>query len=245
MSSDNTSIFVWFSIVIESAFPSSSNTVLVSSSKSKDMGKSVEQKTSYLENIADVENDTSIQFGSWNSTETQIDIDIYDAKGDYKNISTYIEKLRDGKFNIKFLPDANTKPGFYNVVTTFIVDGQEYTVESEFAWGLVSLNTDKSTYHPGEQADFVIVVLDNEGHPVCDANLSMNILNPNLSITSLISGNGITVGQECGLYDAEYTTTVPGTYNVDIHAAADGIDTDFETSFAAADFYELFDFCFD
>ena len=41
------------------------------------------------------------------------------------------------------MPDADTKPGLYKIVTTLTVDGVEHVVESEFAWGLVSLNTDK------------------------------------------------------------------------------------------------------
>jgi len=149
------------------------------------------------------------------------------------------EKIRDGKFNIKVEFDDDAKPGLYKLKTTLTVNGQIYVSESEFAWGLVSLNTAKSTYNPGETADFIIVVLDNQGHPVCDANLSMGITSPDSTITMLSSGNGITANSECGLYDAMYTTTIEGTHLVDINAQTQGIDTDFSTTFDVAEYFEF------
>lgn len=87
------------------------------------------------------------------------------------------------------------------------VNGEEHTVESEFAWGLVSLNTDKSTYHPGENALFVIVALDSEGHPVSGADVSMNITTPTGQITGISTDSGVTAGSEIGLYEANYLTS--------------------------------------
>ena len=57
--------------------------------------------------------------------------------------------------------------------------------------------------------------------------------------TTLSSGNGITANLECGIYDATYDTGVEGTYNVDILATADGIQTGFETTFDVADYIEF------
>jgi len=50
---------------------------------------------------------------------------------------------------------------------------------------------------------------------------------------------GIYPNEECGLYDAQYLTNDPGTYEVDIRAKAYGIDTNFSTTFDAAEFYEF------
>lgn len=85
-------------------------TLKISQTSHLDMGKNVEKKISNIESIGDVDDDTVVQKGTWNGTEEQITVSIYDARGDQKNISTQIEKLRDGKFDIKFSPDASTKP---------------------------------------------------------------------------------------------------------------------------------------
>jgi len=55
----------------------------------------------------------------------------------------------------------------------------------------------------------------------------------------LSSGNGITANSECGLYDSVYTTTVEGTYLVDINAQTQEINTDFSTTFDVADYFEF------
>ncbi len=41
------------------------------------------------------------------------------------------------------------------------------------------------------------------------------------------------------MYDASYTTLSEGTYNVFIHASANGIDTDFNTTFDVKASYEF------
>ena len=100
----------------------------ISQTSEADKGKSIEDKTLNIENISDLEDNNTVQSDNWNGAEEQITVSIYDAKGDHKNISTQIEKLRDGKFYIKFSPDTDTKPGLYKIVTTLVVNGQEYSV---------------------------------------------------------------------------------------------------------------------
>jgi len=132
------------------------------------------------------------------------------------------------------LSEVVAKPGIYTVESTITVDETEYTINEEFAWGLVSLNTKKSTYYPGDTAEFEIVVLDSVGSPVCDANLVMSI-----NGTTLSSGAGISPNADCGIYDAVYETGIEGTYYVNISAIAEGIQTGFETTFDVASFVEF------
>ena len=155
------------------------------------------------------------------------------------DLKSEIQKHRDGKFAIKLLPDSFTKPGLYKLKTTIIVDGTETVIEDEFAWGLVSLNTKKSVYKPGDTAEFVIVVLDSDGHPVCDANLSMNIVSPDSQMNTLSTENGIIPNSECGLYDAKYVTISEGQYYVDVNAQTDSINTNFITTFDVSSFFEF------
>ncbi|GBL41519.1 hypothetical protein EMGBD3_08870, partial [Nitrosarchaeum sp.] len=208
------------------------------SQNNNDMTQQIQNSTDNIEEIGDVESEAIIQEDIWAGNEEQITTDVYDAQGNLVDLKANYEKIRDGKFEINLDFDANDKPGLYKVKTTLLVNGETHTVESEFAWGLVSLNTKKSTYKPGETADFVIVVLDNQGHPIGDATLSMDIINPNSQITHLSSGNGIVSGAETGLYDTKFVTGEEGVYTVDINAKANGIDTNFSTTFSVKSFVE-------
>ena len=205
----------------------------------KTSGDDLEISADKIEKAADVEAEISIQKGAWVGTDETLVTVIYGPDGNEITLSYVHEKLRDGKFSIKVEFNENAKPGLYKVITTLTKDGKTYVTESEFAWGLVSLNTVKSIYKPGETAEFIIVVLDNEGHPVSNANLVMSITAPNSEITNLSSGNGITENAESGLYDAEYITTIEGTYNVDITAQTEGINTDFSTTFDVSEYFEF------
>jgi hypothetical protein len=204
----------------------------------KSQGNNLNDSADSAEDINDLGTPEK-QHGKWHDSESDIVTQILDPKGNSINLDITYEKVTDGKFNLKISPNAETKPGIYKIISTITVNGEEHTVESEFAWGLVSLNTKKSIYKPGETADFEIVVLDSQGHPVCDANLTMNITDPTNGITTLQSGTGILPDTECGLYSADYITSTEGTYNIFIHANANGIDTDFNTTFDVKSSYDF------
>ncbi|KEQ57391.1 Concanavalin A-like lectin/glucanase protein [Marine Group I thaumarchaeote SCGC AAA799-N04] len=199
----------------------------------------IKDSSTNIEKIADAAPEDLTQENVWIAQDEQITTQTYDANGNLVDIEHKYEKVRDGKFKLKLDFDSENKPGLYKVKTTILVDGEAHTVEEEFAWGLISLNTYKSTYYPGDLAEFVIVVLDSEGHPISGADVSMSITNPLREITFLSTNNGITEGVEVGLYDAQYLTAMQGTYTVDINAKADGIDTNFSTTFDVAEFVEF------
>ena len=67
----------------------------------------------------------------------------------------------------------------------------------------------------------------------------MSVTDPNSLVAKLSSGDGITANAECGLYDAEYITSIEGTYLVDINAVAEGINTNFSTTFDVSSFFEF------
>ncbi len=204
----------------------------------EDKAEEIENSAEIIREAADIKQNLN-QTGTWQTTHEIISTRIIAPDGSVFSEEVFFEKMREGKFDIEVLPDpSNTisdsnyktpKPGIYTIENTITVDDNQYTINEEFAWGLVSLNTKKSTYYPGDTAEFVIVVLDSVGSPVCDANLMMSI-----NGTTLSSGAGITPNVDCGIYDATYDTGAEGTYHVDISAIADGIQTGFETTFDVA-----------
>jgi len=208
----------------------------IEKSNDSDKADKIKKAIKSVEEAAGIE---PTQIGGWTDSEKTIVTEIFDSDGNLVNLESKYEKIRDGKFSLKLTFDYNNKPGLYKIKTTFTMDGQNYVVEKEFAWGLVSLNTAKSIYRPGDVSDFIITVLDNGGHPVCNANLSMDITDPNSQITTLTSGNGITADEECGLYNAQFTTSIEGIHSVDINAQASGIDTNFSTTFSVLEYFEF------
>ncbi|HIO68690.1 MAG TPA: DUF2341 domain-containing protein, partial [Flavobacteriales bacterium] len=199
----------------------------------QEMAEEIERSAEIIRESADIAQNVN-QTGTWQTTDETITTKILAPDGSIFADEAFFEKEREGKFDIEVLADAVAKPGIYTIQSTVTVDQTEYTINEKFAWGLVSLNTKKSTYYPGETAQFEIVVLDSVGSPVCDASLAMSI-----NGTTLSSGAGITPNSECGIYDSAYDTGAEGTYHVEISAISDGIQTGFETTFDVAKFVEF------
>ncbi|HUL51693.1 MAG TPA: LamG-like jellyroll fold domain-containing protein, partial [Verrucomicrobiae bacterium] len=177
-------------------------------------------------------NNSVIQNYKWIDSNETITVQTLDPGGKEVAVLPQIRKEMDGKFEIELYPPAYARPGIYTIKTTLVINGSAYTTENRFQWGLVSLNTEKSTYRPGETANFVIVVLDAGGHSVCNSNIQMNVTDPNSLVTTLTSDNGITRTTQCGIYNSKYTTGSEGNYTVDISASnPSGIAT-FSTYFS-------------
>ncbi len=172
----------------------------------------------------------TIQQNGWTDKNSTISVSIVAPNGTEIPVTTKFSKLKEGLFDIKVSAKRFGKPGLYTIKTTLVKNGKTYTTQDQYAWGLVSLNTDRSIYRPNQTANMTIVVLDSQGHSVCDAQLTIGMISPNGTITTLSSGNGITPG-ECGLYNAQYTTSSQGNYTVNVSATSSGINTSFTTSF--------------
>ena len=171
------------------------------------------------------------QISSWQDSEKTIHVDVIGPDGKTISAKSIIKEMRQGKYDIKVSSERSVHPGTYTIKVTMIKDGKKFVTTNQYSWGLVSLNTNKSIYKPGEVANFTIVVLNSTGNSVCNSNISMTIQNPQSGITTLSSGNGITPQSECGLYSANYTTNTEGNYTVTISASTQTGVTTFATSF--------------
>ncbi|MDE1818414.1 MAG: hypothetical protein KGI19_07410, partial [Thaumarchaeota archaeon] len=171
------------------------------------------------------------QYGKWQEQDKSISIEVYDPSGNKTSLKSEFTELSQGKFDIKLHTGRDVKPGLYKVKITMTRQGKSFTVTDQYTWGLVSVNTLRSIYLPGEKANFEIVVLDNNGHPVCNSDIIMSITDPESKITILSSGNGISTSNDCGLYNADYVPTNQGNYTVNVVAKTpDGISS-FDTYF--------------
>ncbi|MGI0059670.1 MAG: LamG domain-containing protein, partial [Nitrosotalea sp.] len=164
------------------------------------------------------QSNSTIQSNGWRSSHESIAFKITAPDGKEITLKTTVKKIRDGKFDITLSSLKSAKPGMYTITAILTKNGKTYTTTDQYMWGLVSLNTQKSIYKPGEVANFTIVVLDNQGHSVCNSNIVMNIHSPTSSTATLRSGNGITPGNQCGLYNAQYVPQFEGNYTIDMVA---------------------------
>lgn len=140
------------------------------------------------------------------------------------SVPVYITKTETGIFSIAPQKTDDWTPGTYQLE----VDAREsffYTrnLEQNFSWGVLSFNTNKSIYTPGETAKLAFGILDEKGHTLCDQPLELVIRAPDNSETVLSRENGgITQSGECSGdsvtvlpdYLAEFKTTETGTYHM-------------------------------
>lgn len=125
------------------------------------------------------------------------------------------------------LEENDLLPGKYSV----FVDGKKMT---DFYWGVLAINTNKSIYQPNDIAGLSIAVLDDHGEMVCDAKLSLEITNPDGNITKLLSEKGeIRTNPECFTktltrrpdYEAVYTVSGDGVYQMKLTSVVNGVTT--------------------
>lgn len=72
----------------------------------------------------------------------------------------------------------NIKPGKYRLELSVNEGGEEVKSYQDFSWGVLALNTDRSIYRPGENGFLQFAVLDEAGHTVCGAGLSLSVIDP-------------------------------------------------------------------
>src|SRR5579885_2916531 len=177
------------------------------------------------------------QSGAWQSSKESITIKVLDPHGIPIQASTTFAKIREGKFDIKISSSRYGKPGLYTAIVELTKNGKKYVSPTQFAWGLVIVNTNKGIYKPGETANLTIVVLNNMGQPVCNSQISMSIISPDLTNTILSSNNGITRDASCGVYYAQYVPSIEGNYTVNVSASTPNGMTHFTTYFLTKNSY--------
>ena len=136
-------------------------------------------------------------------------------------------KIDRGEHELRIRRPREFRPGLYRIAAEFAEGDEIYSVEEEFLWGVLAVNTHKSVYLPGEQAFIGMAVLDNNGHMVCDADVTLEIIDPLGKITTLTTSDGtIKVSDECEVYGvtnlpdyyAYYRVGGEGTYTMKLTA---------------------------
>jgi len=118
-----------------------------------------------------------------------------------------------------------TSPGQYTITIT---DSRGDYDQQTFDWGVLAMNADQATYHPGDTAQLAFAVLDESGNMVCTADLELVITNPFGQTKTLSTQNGgIILNQSICTshaltiqpdYQANYLLNGSGQYNLHLTA---------------------------
>lgn len=167
----------------------------------------------------------SIDMGLYTGKKMRVEVE--DAAKNREVVNIAYDK-QSKKIVLKDKP----KPGKYKL---YLYDDKDLIYKSDFSWGVLALNTDKSIYTLGDTVNFSFAVLDPKGDMVCDADLTLTIENKvSNEKTTLTTSKGIKVNDVCKQhaftltpdYEAVFKPTVAGTYSLDLKAVVN--DESFE-----------------
>ncbi|MCK4496609.1 MAG: hypothetical protein KAU24_00315, partial [Candidatus Aenigmarchaeota archaeon] len=156
-----------------------------------------------------------------------LDVFVYGPDKKLSDIKANVVKVGEGEFEIEISEKRSFRPGLYKMRMNFKEGDETHYQEAEFLWGVLAINTHKSIYLENEKAFIGIAVLDDQGHMVCDANVTLEITDPkNEKITLRTSDGTIEVSPECEVYGvtnlpdyyAYYTVNTEGNYTMKLTA---------------------------
>lgn len=160
---------------------------------------------------------------TWKQNDEQITVTVVHTKSGERMPAT-ITKQESGQFILTPKKTDNWKPGLYEldvVAKESFIFTRDLT--QNFSWGVLAINTNKSRYLPNETVELAFGILDERGHTLCDADLSLEITAPGGRKETLSRQNGkITQSGECRGdsvtklpdYMATYTAAGEGEYQM-------------------------------
>lgn len=132
------------------------------------------------------------------------------------------ETARD-EFEITVQPNGQLAAGKYQLEVIVQSGDKRETFHQDFTWGVLALNLDRSTYEPNEAVGIGTAVLDDRGVTICDAAVSLDIVDPQGRATTLSTKRDtVKVSDTCADknvttkpdYSATYQPRVEGEYTV-------------------------------
>jgi len=183
----------------------------------------------------EIEKDSTFKFLGVPTKKREVkSVQLIHPDGSVAEPETRVEK-KEGKDALQeeyhIQKDNFDEPGVYKATFAIEEDGVIEEKTEEFAWGVLSLNTSKSVYRPGETANLSINAYNAEGDFVCDADISIQVTNPKGKTSTLTTTNGeISRSPNCGpkivVMTADYVTSIEkliaGNYSLTITGIIDG-----------------------
>lgn len=165
---------------------------------------------------------------------------VVDADGKPTGIAPTILTVNDKlRVNVPE-PRRSLKPGAYKLKVWVLRDNKVYFSETDFTWGVFAINFNKSIYKSGDTVNVGMAVLDEEGHTLCDAQVSLRVVLPSGAERNLSTRDGSVIYSDtCGPdnvtqeadYKASFAVEATGTYKVLATTRTENGLSDFEDKF--------------
>lgn len=131
----------------------------------------------------------------------------------------------DGSIGLS-LPNLGraSHPGKYRLEVELLRGRQVLVTSTDFYWGVLAMNANQSVYAPGDLAYLQFAVLDDTGHTICDADLSLSISGPAGRSSFSTEAGTIVRNETCGpnnvTDEPDYFAYLPfssvGTYELEL-----------------------------
>ncbi|MBN1503288.1 hypothetical protein JW930_07150 [Candidatus Woesearchaeota archaeon] len=106
--------------------------------------------------------------------------------------------------------------------------------------GIATVNTNKPIYHTSETAEIIMVVLDNKGHLVDNAEVHINITTPNNITFTFATQDNEVIKTQRGIYEISFSyTNTEGNYSMFVTAVGNNVNQTMSSYFFVKDFYEF------
>ncbi|MCW1307597.1 MAG: hypothetical protein OH337_00005, partial [Candidatus Parvarchaeota archaeon] len=144
------------------------------------------------------------------------------------------------KYHLEFDFGRSIRPGIYKLKIRALGPNEEVLgeVEENLSVGIITVNTRKNIYKPGEVAEILIGVLDSKGAVVGDANITLTIVSPSGEKAILTTPESVKRKSD-GTFFAYYLVEEVGKYFVNAIAITDEMIAEYNTSFEAREFVEF------
>ena len=164
-----------------------------------------------------------------------IDAVVLDAQGQQTTIATSVQHVVVGGVEkdqiVVDKPERMFRPGKYTLRVTLHTLEANIVSEQDFSWGVLAINTDKSIYSPGDTAYVQMGVINDLGHTVCNAEMTMTVTAPDGTTSDYSTASGTIVqDSECGpdnfisvpdYYAHVPVGTVAGSYGMTLTATTE------------------------
>ncbi len=141
--------------------------------------------------------------------------------------SPKITMTDDGLLSITFLKKDTERlqPGEYTVELEINEGGKVYTDSFSFQWGLLAINSNKTSYEVGQAVELSLGSLSPNGNTVCDAHLQLYIINPENAVSKVaVTPSGVCNGNnvvDVPDYAATFIPETVGQYEMYLERLAD------------------------
>jgi len=153
-------------------------------------------------------------FSSWQNINVKAELK--GLEDSIPEIESQIALQNNGEVSVKLKKLRGFRPGLYKLILRIEDRGRIQELEQDFSWGVLAINVNKSIYLPSEKAYLQMAVLDNYGHTVCDADLTLEVIAPDGTKTILATSEKL---QATSSAEQEATTTEATTTEVSLPEA--------------------------